>query len=704
MLTWVSQLQNAWKPVGFLPKLVCGPSKDTDGFRNAKRQLHFDCLEALLSSVIQVFEAGGFYAYIPALQETQCFLPVVAFIMQDSKEGDFLTGIRTGVLTKFGCRVCFTESRYFCNPFVNTAGHFRHDTGPNGDQEYLREYIAAAEANKQIDGRGRSGGFTAAQIENRGKDLSLHVVRNPLWQVPFGANLMGTHGATPPELLHQWQLGMMKYAWEFVWLIVAHGRTEVSQESRSAKRTHPRQLELDTRFKHINARHADPDLPRKTFDDGGKELNRIEGTHYRALMFHLIVCIGTEGEIVTDRSIAEKVIHVLHQLIDLGDRLMSRDGHNQFQLQRLRLDLQKFMVEFKELFGDLSKSKCCFPKFHYCLHLCDVIEAFGSMRAVDSGLGEATNADTKGLFRKTDKKKTNSNLNLLEKSRSGLAVRLMQTQTGFDLLPVTRPRGGTVDRFTGHAIELDVQTGNIMQQAVALETRKRKRNSEGNKHVSMLDTFTLPERVSSAHILELVREWVGASALESVELYTGLKLTAEGATAACFYRANPHVDKSRKPWYDAVKVRMEEGSSTYNLAAKLVTFVRVVHRPSEHGACTTEMLAVVWLYTAWIRGRTTPQADQANDAYDLADKRFYKNGFGFETLPWPIAVPAWVRANSPKRQVLQPLRPYLMLVNTETISSGLWMQDCLDQIPKQAGARWIIGNPLNPPTLGLDHT
>jgi hypothetical protein len=135
MLTWVSQLQNAWKPVGFLPKLVCGPSKDTDGFRNAKRQLHFDCLEALLSSVIQVFEAGGFYAYIPALQETQCFLPVVAFIMQDSKEGDFLTGIRTGVLTKFGCRVCFTESRYFCNPFVSTAGHFRHDTG---DESTLR--------------------------------------------------------------------------------------------------------------------------------------------------------------------------------------------------------------------------------------------------------------------------------------------------------------------------------------------------------------------------------------------------------------------------------------------------------------------------------------------------------------------------------------------------------------------------------------
>ena len=43
--------------------------------------------------------------------------------------------------------------------------------------------------------------------------LSFRPVRSSLWGMPFGDNKYGVYGCTPPELLHQYDLGIIKHAY-----------------------------------------------------------------------------------------------------------------------------------------------------------------------------------------------------------------------------------------------------------------------------------------------------------------------------------------------------------------------------------------------------------------------------------------------------------------------------------------------------------
>jgi hypothetical protein len=60
---------------------------------------------------------------------------------------------------------------------------------------------------------------------------------------------------------------------------------------------------------------------------------------------------------------------------------------------------------FFELFENYSKVGCRFLKFHLATHIVDVIQAFGSMRIVDTRYGEGKNKQIRQFFVRSSKRR-----------------------------------------------------------------------------------------------------------------------------------------------------------------------------------------------------------------------------------------------------------------------------------------------------------
>ena len=65
------------------------------------------------------------------------------------------------------------------------------------------------------------------------------------------------------------------------------------------------------------------------------------------------------------------------------------------------------MCAFKDVFQVFSKSSFRFPKFHYNLHLTEVIEELGSLRVVDTSFGENKNKLVKKIHKHTNRMRAN---------------------------------------------------------------------------------------------------------------------------------------------------------------------------------------------------------------------------------------------------------------------------------------------------------
>ena len=71
---------------------------------------------------------------------------------------------------------------------------------------------------KEDAGSDGAGAAPPANTEKELKDalhaISASMVLPATWDRPFGANRHGVYGATPPEILHQYDLGLLKTTWE----------------------------------------------------------------------------------------------------------------------------------------------------------------------------------------------------------------------------------------------------------------------------------------------------------------------------------------------------------------------------------------------------------------------------------------------------------------------------------------------------------
>jgi hypothetical protein len=119
----------------------------------------------------------------------------------------------------------------------------------------------------------------------------------------------------------------------------------------------------------------------------------------------MIVAIGTEGTIV-EQDLSVKILNCLWSIVDIHERLWDAEGVSDMELQDLDIKIKDMLRQFKLLWKDMSKSGCRFPKFHYTLHLTYIAKQYGSLRVIDTCVGETKNKDVKTIYRRTTKKKS----------------------------------------------------------------------------------------------------------------------------------------------------------------------------------------------------------------------------------------------------------------------------------------------------------
>lgn len=107
------------------------------------------------------------------------------------------------------------------------------------------------------------------------------MLRNTLWDLPYGDNLQGIFGACPPELLHQYGLGIEKRCFQHTWDAIRDSAKERKVGFDRMKR------QFDARFADFQTRHVDSEMPRFHFASGTYELSYMTSSEYTALIFQV---------------------------------------------------------------------------------------------------------------------------------------------------------------------------------------------------------------------------------------------------------------------------------------------------------------------------------------------------------------------------------------------------------------------------------
>lgn len=117
--------------------------------------------------------------------------------------------------------------------------------------------------------------------------ISAKGVRPFTWEIPFGSTPYGPYGATPPELLHQFDLGLLKTTYGYILKMMkaeATGNIGVSYAERMRI--------MDQRLICFNVRHCDGDMPRVGFSNGASEITNFRASEFEPLMWQMLIVLG----------------------------------------------------------------------------------------------------------------------------------------------------------------------------------------------------------------------------------------------------------------------------------------------------------------------------------------------------------------------------------------------------------------------------
>ena len=180
-----------------------------------------------------------------------------------------MTGCYGTANCAFPCRMCRTPRLDLANPHAAVPGSLRIQD----------DIIRVVDPQVSIIEAGVQG--TVGSAKTALKDISMSAFRNALWKLPYGDSVQGIFGATPPELLHQYGLGIEKNAVQHTWELVAQACAK-----RGGQFDLPKQL-LDSRFAAFNYRHADPEKPKFRFAVGTFELAFLTSKEYSAIVLQV---------------------------------------------------------------------------------------------------------------------------------------------------------------------------------------------------------------------------------------------------------------------------------------------------------------------------------------------------------------------------------------------------------------------------------
>ena len=164
--------------------------------------------------------------------------------------------------------------------------------------------------------------------------ISAKGIRPFTWDVPFGSTPYGPYGATPPELLHQYDLGLLKKCYGYILdLIKAEVQDNIGIPFALRMRI------LDQRLISFNIRHCDVDMPRLGFKNGASEITCFTAAEFEPLMWHILVVLGV-GQDSTLLQVPKKreVVGAVLELLLLRAQLW-RPNISELQIPALRFTI-----------------------------------------------------------------------------------------------------------------------------------------------------------------------------------------------------------------------------------------------------------------------------------------------------------------------------------------------------------------------------
>ena len=186
-----AERDEAWVFLGFIPPLKSPGTSHSEAAKRYRLQYYHDALRFLLQPLVTCHKDGGFALTIEG--RLYWFVPFLAVMVQDSKEGFVLCGQCLAGGTAHPCRLCWVTKMDSSDP-TGSSARFRFASENQTIVALLRG----------------SKGLTNTQRAQRFSKLSILNVNSAFTDVPFGANPYGINGAAQADVLHQFLLGIMK--------------------------------------------------------------------------------------------------------------------------------------------------------------------------------------------------------------------------------------------------------------------------------------------------------------------------------------------------------------------------------------------------------------------------------------------------------------------------------------------------------------
>jgi hypothetical protein len=357
---------------------------------------------------------------------------------------------------------------------------------------------------------------------------------------------------------------------------------------------------------------------------------------------------------------------VLWKICELYDLLHDIDGHTEVHLEVIRRKAIVMLRAFKKHFNKFSKSKCSFPKFHFTLHLTWPIEWWGSLRAVDTCFGEARQSDVRGNYEQTTRQPDLVHIQLSQVEAARRVVNQRAAAYGISL--TTQPRQRVVhDRLRGERHNYDLLSGLTtphlrLPQGVRGNGIRRALTEYSRDHGDCFGDLTAVE----------------------VTLRTSMVVTATGSTGHILFHANPMLYE--KSWYDYVSLLAgdprgslgrtgaaltEEGGDRYAFwAGRLQVFLRVTLPGSNEEEHTLALVHLYGVHRSRAGRAKVARRVEHDYCHDIDNSLTHLPAHS--NVPWPY-MEACVWPNGD---------PYMWMVETGIISTGMWVQPCFDNPEK----------------------
>ena len=567
-----------WRVLGYLPNLGYGKNKSNKTPTVKKIQDEHDCLSCVFESVRMIHRNGGFRANVLG-KEVRVKIWIHYFIGDTEGNNKWLghySGNKSQVFRPFRDCSC---------PFHELSNHNPTCTYSTLDEMRCAYLLKLNDESAGLD---------------RYRELSRYAIKNSLTRkhMPLSDNVHGPSRMMPPEVLHVFYAGLLRYIFTSMQLSIGSSklRDEIDK--------------MHVRVTQDVKRQSDRDLPRGSMRNGIIDDTKCQSEE-RQGNFFLLLCIATTttGEEKLKKALGYDdrlwVKWLQFAKLYLSMCAWLHDSNLKEEVNNARPLIAKVLRLVKVLFPrDWSGNGWNIPKFHAATKFPDYISRYGSAMNFFGGTGESAHK----LFVKapghTTQRRPSEFAHQVAEQHYNMLVRTkalgsVNSEIDDQTYAATTSRNHRKEDDDSIVIHLSGQYTILITDELKDKVSRGqsiypdwKTNPKGVK--SQNYKFRLLPKLVSAIINKVRHSQIEQNNRSvSIKGHTRLTITSQDGSHV-IYHANPHI--IGKMWYDWVYVHFQEinglGETVESYyPSKILGFVTFKERTEAVIHCTEKPLS-----------------------------------------------------------------------------------------------------------------